>query len=69
MVKRLELEALKADLAAVEELLSGRSRAEDPSGWLQYSQRKSELEKEIHTLGEVNSAAAEVALFFGGRPV
>ena len=35
MVKRLELEALKADLAAVEEVLSERSQAEDPSGWLQ----------------------------------
>ena len=43
MVKRLELEALKADLAAVEVLLSERSQAEDPSGWLQYAQRKAEL--------------------------
>jgi hypothetical protein len=69
MVKRLELEALKADLAAVEEVLSERSQAEDPSGWLQYAQRKAEIEKDIHALGEINSAAAEVALFFGGRPV
>jgi len=69
MVKRLELEALKADLAAVEDLLSERSQAEDPSGWLQYSQRKAELEKEISALSGINSTEAEVALFFGGRPV
>jgi hypothetical protein len=69
MVKRLELEALQADLAAVEGLLSERSAADDPSGWVQYTRRKAELEKEILALGSSESPTAELALFFGGRPV
>ena len=69
MVKRLELEALQADLAAVEELLSDRTEADDPSGWVQYSRRKLEIEKEIEAFGTRPGPAAEVALFFGGRPV
>ena len=37
MMRRLEFEALRADLAAVEALLKQRSEIEDPIGWFQFN--------------------------------
>ena len=68
MVKRLELEALEADLAAVEELLSDRTEADDPSGWVQYSRRKLEIEREIEAFGARPSSAAELPFSSVGAP-
>lgn len=69
MMKRLELNSLNADLAAVEALLALRSEDSDPVGWLQFSSRKINLMNELAKLEEQPDNKASVALFFGGRPV
>jgi len=43
----IELDSLKADLAAVEALLACRTSADDPIGWIQYSSRKTALQRQI----------------------
>lgn len=69
MAKRLELEALRADLAAVTGLLARRSPQRDPIGHFQFRRRREMLEQQIHDLGAVEEPLAEVGLFFAGRPV
>ena len=69
MAKRLELETLRADLAAVSGLLARRTPERDPVGHFQFSQRRDRLEQQIRELGEVEEPLAEVGLFFSGRPV
>lgn len=69
MMKRLELDSLKADLAAVEALLASRTQSEDPIGWIQYSSRKAALQAQVAELEAKPDHHASVALFFGGRPV
>ena len=69
MMKRLELDSLKADLAAVEALLACRTASEDPIGWIQYSSRKTALQQQLSDLESKPDHHASVALFFGGRPV
>ena len=69
MLKKLEIDALQADLSAVEALLASRTEAEDPIGWFQFSIRKEEIEQ---ALGEAMSRTvnrAELGIFFGGGPV
>lgn len=41
--KRLELKSLRADLGAVEGLLNGRTKEDDPFGVMQFSQRRAYL--------------------------
>lgn len=69
MLRKLEADALKVDLAAVDELLKEAIASGDPIGELQFSQRRDELEKQIRSLEEIPENTAGVALFFGGRPV
>ena len=69
MLKKLQLDGLRADLAAVEALLAARSEAEDPVGWLQLSSRREEIEEEILASQAIEEVHASVGLFFGGRPV
>ncbi|CAO4149192.1 hypothetical protein LPLAFNJD_LOCUS2883 [Methylorubrum aminovorans] len=69
MAKRLELETLRADLAAVEGLLARRSRERDPVGHFQFQQRKELLEQQLRELDTVDEPLAAVGLFFAGRPV
>ncbi|GGD20070.1 hypothetical protein [Aureimonas glaciei] len=69
MLKRIELEALRADLQSVQGLLSTRTAVEDPIGVMQYRYRQGELEREIGQLADVYEPTAQVGLFFGGRPV
>jgi hypothetical protein len=70
MLKRLEADGIRADLAAVTGLLSRRTREADPVGWMQFLSRKEHLECQ---LAELQSGASEpgaaVAVYFGGRPV
>ncbi|NMG16635.1 hypothetical protein [Aromatoleum bremense] len=68
MLKMLQLDGLRADLAAVEGLLASRSEEEDPVGWLQLSIRREEIEEEIRS-AQAADVHASVGLFFGGRPV
>ncbi len=69
MLKKLRLDGLRADLAAVDALLATRSEAEDPVGWLQFSIRREEIEEEIRAAQAAEEFHASVGLFFGGRPV
>lgn len=69
MLKKLRLDGLRADLAAVDALLAARSEAEDPVGWLQFSIRREEIEEEIRASEAAEEFHASVGLFFGGRPV
>jgi hypothetical protein len=69
MLKRLERDATKADLAAVESLLSARTREEDPVGHMQFSHRLDDLTRRLQEIEDIPSTGAEVGLFFGGRPV
>lgn len=69
MLRKLELDSLRADLASVEAILTERSQDDDPTGWLQFTQRKNELEAELAAFEEQPQCSAGVAVFFGGRPV
>ncbi|MGY4476327.1 hypothetical protein [Bradyrhizobium sp. USDA 3364] len=69
MIRKLEIDAARADLAAVEGLLARRSRVTDPVGWMQFSKRKEEIETQLAKLHGTPATGAAVALFFGGLPV
>jgi hypothetical protein len=69
MLKKLEHDALAADLVAVESLLSSRTEEDDPIGFIQYSSRKAELEEQLQRLDQRVDRHAELGIFFGGGPV
>jgi len=69
MPRRLELEALEAELAALSMFLAEAKELNDPTGIIQYEQRKQELEEEIKLLLDVEQHHASLALYFGGKPV
>lgn len=69
MLKKLEHDALAADLVAVESLLSSRSEDDDPIGFIQYASRKAELEEKLRRLNLRADRHAELGIFFGGGPV
>lgn len=69
MLRRLEVNALRADIQSLESLLSTRTEDEDPVGWLQYSARKDMLEHQLNQIQSQHRSTAIVGLFFGGRPV
>lgn len=69
MLKKLELDSLRADLSAVDALLAARTEQEDPIGWFQFSSRKHELEEALSRVAGSQEMHAGVALFFNGRPV
>lgn len=69
MLKKLELDALKADLTAVESLLADRTLENDPIGYLQFSARKVKLQDQIAKLDARFEMHAELGIFFGGGPV
>lgn len=69
MLKKLEHDALTADLVAVESLLASRNEDDDPIGFIQFSYRKDEIEKKLRTLENRVVHHAELGVFFGGGPV
>ena len=69
MLKKLEIDALMADLEAVKALLAERTEAEDPIGFHQFTARKAKIEDEIKRLGTAFPKHAEMGVFFGGKPV
>lgn len=69
MLKKLEHDALAADLVAVESLLASRSEEDDPIGFTQYSSRRNEIEEELRKLDSKPDKHAEMGVFFGGGPV
>lgn len=69
MIKKLEREAIRADLAAIQGLIDLRTEDEDPVGWAQLSYRKQSLEGQLAELAASPAQRSSVGLFFGGRPV
>ncbi|MGC8490375.1 MAG: hypothetical protein ACP5SH_01440 [Syntrophobacteraceae bacterium] len=69
MPHRLRLEALQAEISALDALLKEAIEVGDPVGEYQLSQRKGSLEAEIANLLKEHRKTASVALFFGGKPV
>lgn len=69
MLKKLEIQSLRADISSLERLLQGRNDENDPLGVLQLNKRREALATK---LAEVEAGAqhkAAVALFFAGGPV
>lgn len=69
MLKQLEIQALRADIGAVEQLLAGRTPADDPIGHLQLTQRRGKLQGRLAAVETQTRHKAAVALFFAGAPV
>ncbi|TGN18857.1 hypothetical protein [Leptospira idonii] len=69
MSKTLMLASLKADLTALENLIAEATKANDFIGLMQYKFRKSEIEDSIIALNRNLQLKANIALFFGGKPV
>lgn len=69
MLRKLEVDALKADLSAVEAMLTSFSEDEDPIGWYQFCARKEEIAQALDQLVSRPVTHAELGVFFGGRPV
>lgn len=69
ILKKLELDSLRADLSAIESLLAARKEEEDPIGWFQLNSRKKHIEEQINRIEKTPAALASIGLFFGGDPV
>ncbi|KAB2968127.1 hypothetical protein [Zoogloea sp.] len=69
MLRKLEVDALKADLSAVDGMLASFTEDEDPIGWYQFSARKEEIEQALDQIVSRPLTHAELGVFFGGRPV
>lgn len=69
MPRKLRLDGLRADRAAVHVLLFEAEQIGDPVGKLQYEYRLKQIEAEIRDLEGTPEHCASVALFFGGNPV
>lgn len=64
MARRLRLEALQAEIAALDALLKEAVEVADPVGEYQLSKRRGALEEEISNLLKEPVSTASVALFF-----
>lgn len=69
MLRKLEHDALTADLAAVEAILASHSEEDDPIGHFQFSVRKEDIQDQLRRLGARIDRHAELGVFFGGGPV
>lgn len=69
MVRKLDIDAISSDLAAVKKLLARRTEESDPIGFLQFTQRAQALERQLADLIGAPHTRASLAVFFGGAPV
>jgi hypothetical protein len=69
MLKQLEIEALEADIKAISSLLESTTEDEDPIGYMQFQDRKEELEHQLAEIKGRHDPLGSVGLFFGGDPV
>jgi hypothetical protein len=69
MIRRLELDALRSDLAAVERMVASAKDQGDRIGEMQFLDRRSELLGLIADREAQADKTGKVALIFGGRPV
>lgn len=68
MLKKLELDTLKAEISSLEFLIDERVE-DDPIGASQFLKRKNKLLEKVSAIQDQTSAMASVGLFFGGTPV
>ncbi|EOT1164797.1 hypothetical protein ACNKCE_000199 [Cronobacter turicensis] len=68
MLKKLEMDTLKAELSSLDILINERAEL-DPIGAKQFIKRKRKLLEQIDSIAEHNTTLASVGLFFGGNPV
>lgn len=69
MLKKLEVQALRADIGSVEHLLQDRTPENDPLGFMQLSKRRDALIAKLNAVQSSVQHRAAVALFFAGGPV
>lgn len=69
MVRKLEIEALKSDLASVRGLIARRTPETDPIGFLQYSSRAEQIERQLEEVESLPENKASLAVYFAGAPV
>ncbi len=69
MLKKLELQSLRADIGSLDQLLKGRTVENDPLGVLQLTKRRAVLAAKLAEIGLTVQHKAAVALFFAGGPV
>lgn len=67
--KRLRVDALSSDIAAVESMLATAVEYGDRIGEFQFTKRKLALEAELEALRDVADHTGHVAVYFGGGPV
>lgn len=65
MLKKLEIDALKADLSAVDAMLTSFTEDDDPIGWYQFSARKEEITRALDQIVSRPVTHAELGVFFG----
>lgn len=68
MLKKLELDTLRAEVSSLEILISERGDG-DPIGTKQFIKRKNKILEKIASISHEVSSLASVGLFFGGNPV
>ncbi|WP_295994277.1 hypothetical protein [Rugamonas sp.] len=69
MLRKLEHDALAADLAAVEAILASNPEDDDPVGHFQFSLKKDDIREKLRRLESRIDKHAELGVFFGGGPV
>jgi len=67
MMSNLEYEALAAELSMVEQLLARRTEDVDPIGYMQFGQRKAELEGELAQFAGDIVPRTEIGFYFDGE--
>lgn len=68
-MRKLKLDALRADMNSVNRLLTNRTELDDPVGYFQFKNRQQEIQKQIAELKNSPELKGSVALFFSGNPV
>jgi len=66
-MSNLEYEALAAELSMVEQLLARRTEDVDPIGYMQFGQRKAELEGELAQFAGDIVPRTEIGFYFDGE--
>ena len=69
MVKKMELDAVRAELAETESMLAAAKAEGDFVGELQFEEKINALSLRLGNLADAMEHLASVALYFGGRPV
>jgi len=63
MLRKLERDFVAADLAAVEGLLSNYGEDVDPIGFLQFTERKKRLQRQLQDLDNLIKDQLEIGVF------